>query len=170
MVAAVGHFGGNGHRLELLLPVLQRHAVGQLRAYPSSSCSGRGSITVHVSWACSQAGLWRLSCSTCSPIPRRGCSTPSATRNIRKDLAGWLIAADQGTGGYPTHARILRNTLMSGGLFTGLFAGAPKAYEHRNRWKRRKRNPYRSRRAKRVRHRNRERREGPVALCELRVC
>jgi hypothetical protein len=43
-----------------------------------------------------------------------------------KDLAGWLIALTKGTSGYPTTLEFFRNTLISGGLFTGLFAGALK--------------------------------------------
>ena len=43
-----------------------------------------------------------------------------------KDLAGWLKALTTGTYGYPTTIEFFRNTLISGGLFTGLFAGAMK--------------------------------------------
>lgn len=43
-----------------------------------------------------------------------------------KDLMGWFIALTKGTGGYPTTLEFFRNTLMSGGLFTALFAGALK--------------------------------------------
>jgi hypothetical protein len=43
-----------------------------------------------------------------------------------KDLAGWIIALTKGSNGYPTTLEFFRNTLMSGGLFTGLFAGAMK--------------------------------------------
>jgi hypothetical protein len=43
-----------------------------------------------------------------------------------KDLAGWLIALTKGTGGYPTTLQFFLNTLLSGGLFTGLFVGAMK--------------------------------------------
>jgi len=43
-----------------------------------------------------------------------------------KTLAGWIIALTQGTGGYPETWEFFRNTLLSGGLFTGLFAGAMK--------------------------------------------
>jgi hypothetical protein len=43
-----------------------------------------------------------------------------------KDLAGWIIALTKGTGGYPTTLEFFRNTLLSGGLFTGLFVGAMK--------------------------------------------
>ena len=43
-----------------------------------------------------------------------------------KDLAGLLRALTKGTHGYPTTIEFFRNTLVSGGLFTGLFAGAMK--------------------------------------------
>ena len=46
-----------------------------------------------------------------------------------KDLAGWLIALTAGTKGYPPTLEFFRNTLLSGGLFTGLFAGAMKLTE-----------------------------------------
>jgi hypothetical protein len=46
-----------------------------------------------------------------------------------KDLAGWIIALTKGTSGYPPTLEFFRNTLMSGGLFTGLFAGALKLSE-----------------------------------------
>ncbi len=46
-----------------------------------------------------------------------------------KDLAGWLIALTNGTHGYPPTIEFFRNTLLSGGLFTGLFAGAMKLTE-----------------------------------------
>jgi hypothetical protein len=43
-----------------------------------------------------------------------------------KDLAGWIKSLTTGTAGYPTTIEFFRNTLLSGGLFTGLFAGALK--------------------------------------------
>ena len=46
-----------------------------------------------------------------------------------KDLAGWLIALTQGTHGYPPTLEFFWRTLLSGGLFTGLFAGALKLSE-----------------------------------------
>jgi hypothetical protein len=46
-----------------------------------------------------------------------------------KDLAGWITALTQGTAGYPHTWEFFRNTLLSGGLFTGLFAGAMKLGE-----------------------------------------
>ena len=43
-----------------------------------------------------------------------------------KDLTGWIIALTKGTAGWPETWTFFRNTLMSGGLFTGLFVGAMK--------------------------------------------
>jgi hypothetical protein len=54
---------------------------------------------------------------------------PFGNPEYTKDLAGWLIALTSGTKGYPPTLEFLRNTLMSGGLFTGLFAGAMKLSE-----------------------------------------
>ena len=39
-----------------------------------------------------------------------------------KSLAGWLVALTAGTKGWPQTWEFFRNTLLSGGLFTGLFA------------------------------------------------
>ncbi len=41
-----------------------------------------------------------------------------------KTLSGWLTALTRGTAGYPQTWEFFRNTLTSGGLFAGLFAGA----------------------------------------------
>jgi hypothetical protein len=46
-----------------------------------------------------------------------------------KNLAGWLRALFTGTGGWPQTWEFFRNTLLSGGLFTGLFVGAMKLTE-----------------------------------------
>jgi len=46
-----------------------------------------------------------------------------------KDLAGWITALTTGTAGWPQTWEFFRNTLLSGGLFTGLFAGAMKLSE-----------------------------------------
>jgi hypothetical protein len=46
-----------------------------------------------------------------------------------KTLWGWLTALIKGTGGWPETWQFFRNTLMSGGLFTGLFVGAMKLSE-----------------------------------------
>jgi hypothetical protein len=54
---------------------------------------------------------------------------PFGNVEYTKDLAGWLIALTKGTSGHPTTLEFLRNTLLSGGLFTGLFVGAAKFSE-----------------------------------------
>ncbi len=46
-----------------------------------------------------------------------------------KTLAGWIQALTIGTPGWPHTWEFFRNTLLSGGLFTGLFAGAMKLSE-----------------------------------------
>jgi len=43
-----------------------------------------------------------------------------------KDLAGWIIALTKGTAGWPETWKFFINTLLSGGIFTGLFVGAVK--------------------------------------------
>jgi hypothetical protein len=43
-----------------------------------------------------------------------------------KTLAGWIIALTKGTNGFPPTWEFFRNTLLSGGLFTALFAAAGK--------------------------------------------
>jgi hypothetical protein len=49
----------------------------------------------------------------------------------QKNLFGWIQALTVGTPGYPHTWEFFRNTLLSGGLFTGLFAGAMKLGEAR---------------------------------------
>jgi len=46
-----------------------------------------------------------------------------------KNLFGWLTALTKGTAGWPQTWEFFRNTLLSGGLFTGLFVGAMKLTE-----------------------------------------
>jgi hypothetical protein len=46
-----------------------------------------------------------------------------------KTLAGWLQAITVGLPGYPQTWEFFRNTLLSGGIFTGLFVGAMKLTE-----------------------------------------
>ncbi len=46
-----------------------------------------------------------------------------------KDFAGLITALTTGTAGWPQTWEFFRNTLLSGGLFTGLFAGAMKLSE-----------------------------------------
>ena len=51
---------------------------------------------------------------------------PFANPEYTKDFMGWLTALTKGTGGWPQTWEFFRNTLLSGGLFTGLFVGAMK--------------------------------------------
>ncbi|HOK78137.1 MAG TPA: hypothetical protein PLW35_10505 [Verrucomicrobiota bacterium] len=53
---------------------------------------------------------------------------PFGNPEYTKDLTGWIIALTRGTAGYPATVEFFRNTLLSGGLFTGLFAGAMKLF------------------------------------------
>jgi len=46
-----------------------------------------------------------------------------------KTLSGWIQALTTGLPGYPPTWTFLKNTLLSGGLFTGLFCGAMKLSE-----------------------------------------
>ena len=47
----------------------------------------------------------------------------------QKTLSGWMQALTSGIPGYPPTWAFFRNTLLSGGLFTGLFVGAMKLTE-----------------------------------------
>ncbi|MBI4659203.1 MAG: hypothetical protein HY735_10200 [Verrucomicrobia bacterium] len=54
---------------------------------------------------------------------------PFKNPEYAKNFAGWLLALTKGTAGWPETWELFRNTLLSGGLFTGLFAGAMKLSE-----------------------------------------
>ncbi len=49
--------------------------------------------------------------------------------DYEKTLAGWIRALTRGTPQHPPTWEFFRNTLASGGLFTGLFVGAVKLTE-----------------------------------------
>ncbi|MFO1513467.1 MAG: DUF6580 family putative transport protein [Verrucomicrobiota bacterium] len=51
---------------------------------------------------------------------------PFGNPEYTKNFVGWLTALTKGTGGWPQTWEFFRNTLLSGGLFTGLFVGAMK--------------------------------------------
>ncbi|MBK7998238.1 MAG: hypothetical protein IPK15_05770 [Verrucomicrobia bacterium] len=51
---------------------------------------------------------------------------PFKNPEYTKTFVGWLIALTKGTAGYAQTWEFFRNTLLSGGLFTGLFVGAMK--------------------------------------------
>jgi hypothetical protein len=52
---------------------------------------------------------------------------PFHSPEYTRTLAGWIIALTKGVGGWPTTLEFFRNTLLSGGLFTALFAATAKA-------------------------------------------
>ena len=54
---------------------------------------------------------------------------PFGNPEYTKTLTGWLTALTKGTSGWPQTWEFFRNTLLSGGLFTGLFVGAMKMTE-----------------------------------------
>jgi hypothetical protein len=54
-----------------------------------------------------------------------------STQPYAKTFSGWLQALTVGTAGWPETWKFFRNTLLSGGLFTGLFVGAMKWAESR---------------------------------------
>ena len=54
---------------------------------------------------------------------------PFGNPEYTRTLQGWWLALTQGTAGHPPTWEFLRNTLLSGGLFTGLFVGAMKAVD-----------------------------------------
>jgi hypothetical protein len=51
---------------------------------------------------------------------------PFGNVEYTKDLTGWFTALTRGTAGYPHTWEFFINTLLSGGLFTGLFVGTMK--------------------------------------------
>ena len=51
---------------------------------------------------------------------------PFGNPEYTKNLLGWLTALTKGTAGWPQTWEFFRNTLLSGGIFTGLFVGAMK--------------------------------------------
>jgi hypothetical protein len=55
---------------------------------------------------------------------------PFQNPEYTKNFTGWLTALTKGTAGYPATWEFFRNTLLSGGLFTGLFVSAMKLTEH----------------------------------------
>jgi hypothetical protein len=54
---------------------------------------------------------------------------PFGNPEYTKTFVGWLTALIKGTAGWPQTWEFFRNTLLSGGLFTGLFVGAMKMTE-----------------------------------------
>jgi hypothetical protein len=55
---------------------------------------------------------------------------PFGNPEYTKTFGGWLIALTKGAGNWPQTWEFFRNTLLSAGLFTGLFVAAMKVSEH----------------------------------------
>ncbi len=55
---------------------------------------------------------------------------PFGNPEYTKNLAGWIIALTKGAGSWPQTWEFFRNSLMSSGLFTAMFAAAFKYSEH----------------------------------------
>jgi len=51
---------------------------------------------------------------------------PFGNAEYTKNLAGWIIALTKGHAGFPSTWEFFRNTFLSGGIFTALFAAAQK--------------------------------------------
>jgi len=56
---------------------------------------------------------------------------PFGSPEYTKDLRGWFTALTKGITGFPATWMFFKNTLLSGGLFTGLFVAAMKYSEKR---------------------------------------
>jgi hypothetical protein len=54
---------------------------------------------------------------------------PFGNPEYTRSFLGWITAVTKGTAGWPQAWEFFRNTLFSGGLFTGLFVGAMKMVE-----------------------------------------
>ena len=54
---------------------------------------------------------------------------PFGNPEYTRTFLGWLTALTKGTAGWPETWEFFRNTLLSGGIFTGLFVGAMKMTE-----------------------------------------
>ncbi len=100
---------------------LVNYAVFLLIVWFGSRFNPRGSFLRLLSGGITGAILFYLITNTAAWM-----FNPFNNPEYTKDLAGWIIALTKGTGGYPTTLEFFRNTLLSGGLFTGLFAGAMK--------------------------------------------
>lgn len=111
--------------------LLQPHLLASLLAYASLILLGR-QFSRRSSWLSLLAGgvsgaiLFYLVTNTLAWF-----FNPFANPEYTKTLGGWITALTKGTAGYPQTWEFFRNTLLSGGLFTGLFAGAMKLSESR---------------------------------------
>ncbi len=102
------------------------YIAGNYAAYAALFCLGR-KLTPHTKFQTLLGGgvlgamLFYLITNTAAWF-----LNPFHNPEYTKTLAGWFIALTKGTAGYAQTWEFFRNTLMSGGLFTGLFVGAMK--------------------------------------------
>jgi hypothetical protein len=87
-----------------------RSAKGELKSY--AKLLGGGVLGAILFYLVTNTASWFF-----NPF-----GNPEYTRNF----IGWLTALTKGTAGYLETWEFFRNTLLSGGLFTGLFVGAMK--------------------------------------------
>jgi hypothetical protein len=87
-----------------------RTAGGELRSY--AKLLGGGVLGAILFYLVTNTAAWFFN--------------PFSNSEYTKDFAGWLTALTKGTAGYAQTWEFFRNTLLSGGLFTGLFVGAMK--------------------------------------------
>ncbi len=110
-------------------PLLGPEMIGNYLAYAGLVLLGR-TFSAKASWPALLSGgllgaiVFYLISNTASWL-----FNPFHNPEYTKNLAGWIVALTRGTAGWPQTWEFFRNTLMSSGLFTGLFAGAMKIME-----------------------------------------
>jgi len=117
------------HHAHYNTPILSLDLVGNYFAYAGMVLLGR-KFSARASWLALVSGgllgavLFYLVTNTWSWF-----FNPFHNVEYTKTLGGWIIALTKGTAGYAQTWEFFYKTLLSGGLFTGLFAGAMKMAE-----------------------------------------
>jgi hypothetical protein len=116
-------------KLDVFNPTLLVYLLGNYAAYLAMIWLGRRCSARAAWWKLLGGGvlgalLFYLITNTASWL-----FNPFGNPEYTRDLAGWLRALTRGTAGWPETWTFLRNTLTSGGLFTGLFVGAMRLAE-----------------------------------------
>ena len=128
VVAAAGGHGGHGHRPERFLLSRQSFRPELLLNYAIYA----GLIALG-KWLGKTAPFWKLLFGGILGAAIFYVLTNTLSwlmdPGYAKTIAGWIQALFTGLPGYPPSWEFFRNTLLSGGLFTALFAGAAKATE-----------------------------------------